>query len=227
MPDSKKYYAETLRFLMGSARKEGQCLGWRFDMIGLPEDEQADSDEGLSLLEVRPDGIYVKSMADDNKHRSVEISFITGDTQGRRKSGLPLLPIPFTVEELRRVQGGALGIVEGIFCGAETEEALAKLGFLDPEAEEVARALGIANLPEPAQAPDPQRRLAALRALGGDVKWRRGKWSVTHIVKLENKERDESRPRASQKTIRADLLEAAEAEAKAAREGAKSTAWNT
>jgi hypothetical protein len=130
---------------MGYSTKDGRSLHRRFDMIGHPEDEQGDGDEGLSLLEARPDGIYVKSMADDKEQRFEEISFITGDTEGRRKSDLPLLPIPFTVEELRRVQGGALGIAEGIYCGDETEGALTKLGFLDPMAEEVARALGIAS----------------------------------------------------------------------------------
>lgn len=145
MTEQRRYFTGTLRFLMGYSTKDGRSLHRRFDMIGHPEDEQGDGDEGLSLLEARPDGIYVKSMADDKEQRFEEISFITGDTEGRRKSDLPLLPIPFTVEELRRVQGGALGIAEGIYCGDETEGALTKLGFLDPMAEEVARALGIAS----------------------------------------------------------------------------------
>lgn len=200
MTDSKRYYLETLRHLMGPARRDDLLPGWRIDMIGQPEKVQADGDEGLALLEVRPDGVYVKVVDDDHGRRSDEISSVTGDTQGRRKSGLPLLPIPFTVEELRLVQGGSLGIVEGIFCGEETEEALAKLGFLDPEAEEVARALGIANprtsheaealldyatsehrLKEtkPVQEPDPQKRFTALSALGADVKSRRSEWSAT------------------------------------------------
>ena len=141
MTDAKKYHLETLRFLMGPARREDLPPGWRIDMIGQPEAVQADGDEGLALLEVRPDGIYVKTMEDDKGDRSVEISFLTGDTQGRRKSGLPLLPNPFTLDDLRRVQGGALGIVEGLSCGDETNARLAQLGFLDPDAEEVARAL--------------------------------------------------------------------------------------
>ncbi len=58
--------------------------------------------------------------------------------------------------------------------------------------------------------PDPQRRLAALRASGGEVKLWRGKWRITGINALEAQE--QGRPRASQKTIRADLIEAAEAE---------------
>lgn len=141
MTDAKKYHLETLRFLMGSARRDDLLPGWRFDMIGRPQEVQADGDEGLALLDVRPDGVYVKAMEDDKGHRSVEISFLTGDNGGRRHSGLPLLPIPFTVDDLRRVQGGALGIVEGLSCGEDTDTLLAKLGTLDQGAEEAARAL--------------------------------------------------------------------------------------
>lgn len=147
MTDAKKYYIETLRHLMGPARRDDLLPGWRIDMIGQPEKVQADGDEGLALLEVRPDGIYVKAVDDDHGRRSDEISSVTGDRQGRRKSGLPLLPIPFTVEELRRVQGGALGIVEELSCGDETNARLAQLGFHDPDAEEVARALMEAQEP--------------------------------------------------------------------------------
>lgn len=147
MTGAKKYHLETLRFLMGSARRDDLLPGWRFDMIGRPQEVQADGDEGLALLDVRPDGVYVKAMEDDKGHRSVEISFLTGDNGGRRHSGLPLLPIPFTVDDLRRVQGGALGIVEGLSCGDETNARLAQLGFLDPDAEEVARALMDAQEP--------------------------------------------------------------------------------
>ena len=60
--------------------------------------------------------------------------------------------------------------------------------------------------------PEPQRRLAGLRALGGAVKWWKGKWSVTGIGKLVKQEKAEGRNRRSEKTIRADLHAAAEAE---------------
>jgi hypothetical protein len=134
---------------MGPSRRDDLLPGWRIDMIGQPEEVQADGDEGLAILEIRSDGIYVKAMGDDKGHRSAEVSILTGDAQGRRKSGLPMLPIPFTTDDLRSVQGGALGIVERLSCGDETNALLAKLVFRDPCAEEVARALmGISEGPE-------------------------------------------------------------------------------
>lgn len=64
-----------------------------------------------------------------------------------------------------------------------------------------------------------ERRLIALRAIGGDVKWWRGAWKITGINNLT--EQEKGCPRSSQKTIRLDLIEAAEAEK---REGTK-PAW--
>ena len=58
--------------------------------------------------------------------------------------------------------------------------------------------------------PDPERRLAALRALGGQAKWKRQGWRFTGIAKLV--EQESGRARNTEKTIRADLREAAEAE---------------
>jgi hypothetical protein len=66
--------------------------------------------------------------------------------------------------------------------------------------------------------PDPQRRLTALQALGGKATRIHGKWSFTKINELTAREK--SRPRSDQKTIRRDLVEAAEAEHK---EGQKPT----
>lgn len=79
---------------------------------------------------------------------------------------------------------------------------------------------------EPSEPPDPQRRLAALRAMGGDVRKFHGKWEATGIKKLEAQERLEGRARVSEKTIRADLFEAAEAEAQAKRDGTSAAAWH-
>lgn len=73
----------------------------------------------------------------------------------------------------------------------------------------------------PAPAPDPQRRLALLRSLGGNVKWLSGKWEVTRMAALVQHERGS--PRSSEKTIRADLRKAAEAER---REGAQRPNWH-
>lgn len=80
---------------------------------------------------------------------------------------------------------------------------------------------------EPTQElPDAPRRLAALRVLGGNVKWIHGEWRITGIDALETQERDQKRKRTSQKTIRADLKEAAEAERKAKREGPTPAPWH-
>ncbi|MGS0756129.1 hypothetical protein ACVBEH_16655 [Roseateles sp. GG27B] len=67
---------------------------------------------------------------------------------------------------------------------------------------------------------EPKRRLDALRANGGDVKWWRSQWKVTGINALVRQE--EGRPRSSHKTIRGDLVEAAETEK---REGTISPSW--
>ena len=67
--------------------------------------------------------------------------------------------------------------------------------------------------------PDPERRLARLRALGGDATFKHGKWRFAGIVALEASEQKEGRPRNSQKTIREDLQEAAESERVAKRAG--------
>ena len=62
------------------------------------------------------------------------------------------------------------------------------------------------------QTPDPERRLARLRALGGNPKYSRGEWSFTGTDALVKSEESEGRKRRSEKTIRADLKEAAQAE---------------
>lgn len=64
---------------------------------------------------------------------------------------------------------------------------------------------------------DPERRLAALRALGGSAKWKQQAWRFTRITELVRQER--GRPRSTEKTIRADLREAAQAESDARRNG--------
>ena len=67
--------------------------------------------------------------------------------------------------------------------------------------------------------PDPERRLARLRALGGDVIYKRGEWKITGISALVASEKGEGRKRCDEKTIRADLKEAAENENEAKRAG--------
>jgi hypothetical protein len=67
--------------------------------------------------------------------------------------------------------------------------------------------------------PDPERRLALLRALGGSARYQGGVWRFNGIVALEASEQKEGRPRSSQKTIREDLRQAAESEREAKRAG--------
>ena len=62
------------------------------------------------------------------------------------------------------------------------------------------------------EAPDPQRRLAALRALGGNATRMNGNWSFTKINELTANEKANRRKRSDQKTIRRDLEMAAKAE---------------
>jgi hypothetical protein len=66
---------------------------------------------------------------------------------------------------------------------------------------------------------EPQRRLAALRKLNGDVMQVRGKWECKGITRLEKQEREEGRERTSEKTIRSDLIQAVIEEARSTREG--------
>ena len=67
--------------------------------------------------------------------------------------------------------------------------------------------------------PDPERRLALLRALGGNAIYRRGEWKITGISALVASEKSEGRKRSDEKTIRADLKESAQKELEAKRAG--------
>ena len=97
-------------------------------------------------------------------------------------------------------------------------------GTLEP----VARAGQLQAVPVEAapvvEVPDPERRLASLRALGGSAKWKRGRggvqvWQFTGIQKLVAQEKTDGRKRIDEKTIRADLREAAETERMEKRNG--------
>ena len=68
--------------------------------------------------------------------------------------------------------------------------------------------------------PDPERRLARLRELGGNATYKRGEWKIVGISVLVASEKSESRKRSDEKTIRADLKEAAENELEAKRANA-------
>lgn len=73
--------------------------------------------------------------------------------------------------------------------------------------------------PNPAEASDAERRLAKLRALGGTAKFRQGEWKFLGISVLVKSEKEAGRKRADEKTIRADLREAAGAERDAKQAG--------
>lgn len=66
---------------------------------------------------------------------------------------------------------------------------------------------------------DPPRRLAALRALGGSVRWLQVEWQIKGISKLVEQEKTQKRARSDEKTIRGDLKKAAEDERMLKREG--------
>lgn len=87
----------------------------------------------------------------------------------------------------------------------------------EPQAATPAPVAGIATN---SATPDPERRLARLRALGGDAIYRRGAWKITGISALVASEKGEGRKRCDEKTIRVDLKEAAENERDAKRANA-------
>ena len=64
---------------------------------------------------------------------------------------------------------------------------------------------------------DPARRLARLRELGGSAKRRNGDWKFIGIASLVASEKAQGRSRSDEKTIRADLKEAAQNELEAKR----------
>jgi hypothetical protein len=71
--------------------------------------------------------------------------------------------------------------------------------------------------------PEPQRRLTALRELGGEAKWKRYRgsqqWTFTKIKILVAQEKHAKKLRSDEKTIRKDLTEAAAAESMKRRSG--------
>jgi len=93
-----------------------------------------------------------------------------------------------------------------------------------PEAEPVPEPQDATSAPVAGSAsndatPDPERRLALLRALGGSATYRRNEWKFTGIAALVASEKSEGRKRSDEKTIRADLKEAAQNELDAKRAG--------
>ena len=99
----------------------------------------------------------------------------------------------------------------------ESVERVAEI--INKTAQNAATPAPVAGIATNNATPDPERRLARLRALGGDAIYRRGKWKITGISALVASEKGEGRKRCDEKTIRADLKEAAESEREARRAG--------
>lgn len=81
-----------------------------------------------------------------------------------------------------------------------------------PTIKEAAKSAPIAAQNAADPTPDPERRLTLLRKLGGSYKYARGEWKFTGIAALVANEKDNGFKRCTEKTIRADLKEAAQAE---------------
>ena len=120
----------------------------------------------------------------------------------------------------------------GIHVFYELVEAVASMVWDGPDPDRTYRAL--MRIPEPQTVPpapvvaesasndttpDPERRLARLRALGGSATYKRGEWKIIGITYLVESEKSEGRKRSDEKTIRADLKEAAQNELDARRAG--------
>jgi hypothetical protein len=69
------------------------------------------------------------------------------------------------------------------------------------------------------QTPDAERRLSRLRELGGRSTFKNSEWTFKGIAVLVKSEKVEQRKRSDEKTIRADLKEAAQSERETKRAG--------
>ena len=146
--------------------------------------------------------------------------------------GEPILPLPFTARQFfdwekqclqDELIGGNKSVFRHLFF--YDDECLLALEKSNPDAAELARIIFSGVRPEqqhatPLAAPvgavghtrDPERRLARLRELGGTAKYAHHEWKFTGMSCLVNSEKADGRKRCSEKTIRADLIQAAQAE---------------
>ena len=90
-------------------------------------------------------------------------------------------------------------------------------GVQAAQPQAAAPALVVGTVASSSTKPDPERRLARLRELGGNATYNRGEWRFPGITALVASEKSEGRKRCDEKTIRADLKEAAESEREAKR----------
>ena len=193
----------------------------------------------LLAHEIKPDGVYVA------RPDATEIRLGMTEPKAAHPTGdydAPALPFPFTLAQFLAFEKAADAYGCGI-VGQMHDDEIAALAEKSPMAYQLAMAAryvedggligDLVNAKEPqaeapavgasgggaVPAPDPERRLALLRALGGSANLRRGEWKFTGIKALVDAERNEGRKRRDEKTIRADLREAAEAEREAKRAG--------
>ena len=119
---------------------------------------------------------------------------------------------------LVKVQPGLRVPLSELKFKRESVERVAEI--INKTAQNAATPAPVAGIATNSATPDPERRLARLRALGGDAIYRRGEWKITGISALVGSEKGEGRKRCDEKTIRADLKEAAESEREAKRANA-------
>ena len=119
---------------------------------------------------------------------------------------------------LVKVQPGLRVPLSELKFKRESVERVAEI--INKTAQNAATPAPVAGIATNNATPDPERRLARLRALGGDAIYRRGEWKITGISALVASEKGEGRKRCDEKTIRADLKEAAENERDAKRANA-------
>lgn len=122
------------------------------------------------------------------------------------KNSLTRLPLSF-------IRGQALN--RGVVMIADLQAFASGLG-LSVIVEAPEQAAPAQSAAEPA---DPERRLQSLKALGGGARFTKGEWKFTGISALVVSEKAQGRKRSTEKTIRADLREAAENEREAKRAG--------
>ncbi|MBU6257889.1 MAG: hypothetical protein KGO01_05655 [Burkholderiales bacterium] len=152
-----------------------------------------------------------------------EASSPDGDTDITAASLIPWLRLHSYIDEADGLEGtrtppsNMIGPVLPAIGVAPAPPAIVGASATPPIA-----AIPVAATPQSAPAlglPDPERRLARLRDLGGWVGKVRGKWKTKGVSQLIAAEAAEGRKRRSDKTVRADVINAAENEAAALASG--------
>ena len=130
---------------------------------------------------------------------------------------------PGTSTAWRREQPASFNSTDLILLGTELVAftvTIAEPRQTAPATDTVTPAPAVADSASDSTTPDPERRLARLRELGGNATYKHCEWSITGISALVASEKSGGRKRSDEKTIRADLKEAAENEREAKRANA-------